>query len=122
MGEEKLRQPGTAFQLREAISHLNLPSLFHTTYWRAVEASGWKEGSGSFMQPGLNSFSSQVSLQNMPSISTAAVWSFKSSLQVCLLLAEKLQDTRASVTYYTHSAKTMGKKLKSLSTHSYKLQ
>lgn len=58
-----------------------------STWESSVEASSWKEGGDSFIQPGLNSFYTKVSVQHMPPIFTAAVWSFKSSLQVCLLLA-----------------------------------
>lgn len=72
MGRRKTQPPGTAFQFGEAISHLNLSSLLHTADCRAV----WKhqagrreaamEGGSSFTQPGLNSFSSQVSYSTCP--------------------------------------------------------
>jgi len=49
---KQLTQPGTAPQLREAISHLGLPALFHTAYWRATwkHQAGRREGTVSHSQ------------------------------------------------------------------------
>lgn len=49
---KQLRQSGTAFQLREAISHLSLPTLLHTAYWRAAwkHRAGMREGAVSHTQ------------------------------------------------------------------------
>lgn len=69
-----------------------LKSPPHCRLQSSVEASGWKEGGSHGGREQFHAARSELLLlpsflQHMPSISTAAVWSFKSSLQVCLLLA-----------------------------------